>query len=392
MPRTVLTPAFCQKAKAEEGRERTIWWHERRRGFGLMITAKGARSWVLQYRAAGKSRRATTDGQLSLAEAERWAKTIQGRVAHGGDPVEEHRRERTAQTNTLRAVVTEFVAREGKRLRSIGERERIFNSHILPTLGSRPIDSIKRSEVTRLLEQVEDNHGPASARQALAAIRRLFTWHSSRDDDFASVITRGMGPPPGAARSRILNDDELRAIWSTGNALVRFLLLTGCRRTEAASMRWSEIEGADWVLPAARNKNKVELTRPLSAAARDVLASLPRICDFCFSANGKGPLAGYSRFKETIDKRSGVSNWTLHDLRRTSRSLMSRAGVNADIAERCLGHVIAGVRGVYDRHQYRDEMLRAYEALASQIERIVNPQANVLQPRREQGNSHLIVS
>jgi hypothetical protein len=73
-----------------------------------------------------------------------------------------------------------------------------------------------------------------------------------------------------------------------------------------------------------------------------------------------------------------VTGWTLHDLRRTARSLMSRAGILSDHAERCLGHVIGGVRGVYDRHEFHAEKKRAYEALAAQIERIVNPQDNVV--------------
>ena len=78
----------------------------------------------------------------------------------------------------------------------------------------------------------------------------------------------------------------------------------------------------------------------------------------------------------------GVSGWTIHDLRRTARSLLSRAGVNADVAERCLGHVVGGVRGVYDRHQYQAEMLHAYEALAALIERIVDPPSGVVVPLR----------
>src|SRR5947209_13407122 len=82
--------------------------------------------------------------------------------------------------------------------------------------------------------------------------------------------------------------------------------------------------------------------------------------------------------KLSFDRACGVNGWTIHDLRRTARSLMSRAGVNADVAERCLGHVIPGVRGVYDRHRYIDEMRQAFEALATQIERIVDPQPNVI--------------
>src|SRR5262249_47889378 len=186
------------------------------------------------------------------------------------------------------------------------------------------------------------------------------------------------------ARSPPLTDNELRAIWKPTEpappfpALVRFLLLTAARRNEAAHMKWNEIEGADWVLPAARNKAKQELVRPLSRAALAVFASIPRIGDFAFTTNGHRPIANVSRPKTTLDKDSGVSDWPLHDLRRTARSLMSRAGVNADIAQRCLGHVIPGVRGVYDRHAYHAEMLHAFEALAAQIERVLDPQQNVV--------------
>ena len=162
-------------------------------------------------------------------------------------------------------------------------------------------------------------------------------------------------------------------------AFVKFLLLTSARRNEAAKMVWSEVVGTDWTLPACRNKTKADLTRPLSKAAQDVLAALPRFASspFVFTASGRRPLRGFSVAKQKLDRECGVTGWTLHDCRRTARSLLSRAGVNADIAERCLGHAISGVRGVYDRHRYRDEMLHAFEALATLIERIVNPQENV---------------
>jgi integrase len=106
---------------------------------------------------------------------------------------------------------------------------------------------------------------------------------------------------------------------------------------------------------------------------------VPRIdgSAYVFSTTGRVPISDSSRAKKQFDKAAGVYGWTWHDLRRTARSLMSRAGVNADHAERCLGHVIGGVRGVYDRHQFYNEKRDAYAALAAQIDRIVNPVDNV---------------
>src|SRR5262249_57801236 len=93
---------------------------------------------------------------------------------------------------------------------------------------------------------------------------------------------------------------------------------------------------------------------------------------------GADPISGFAPLKERFDRECGVIGWRLHDLRRTARSLMSRAGIHPDHAERCLGHAITGVRGVYDRHAYRDAMLRAFESLAAPIDRVVNPRENVV--------------
>jgi hypothetical protein len=96
-----------------------------------------------------------------------------------------------------------------------------------------------------------------------------------------------------------------------------------------------------------------------------------------FTLNGKRPLGGLGSHKALFDKACGIGGWTIHDLRRTARTLLTRAGIAPDHAERCLGHVIGGVRGIYDRHQFYDEKRRAFEALATLVERIANPPANV---------------
>ncbi len=141
-----------------------------------------------------------------------------------------------------------------------------------------------------------------------------------------------------------------------------FILLTSARRSEAADITWAEIIGADWTLPAARNKTKIDLVRPLPAAALAVLP--PRVCDFVFTTDGATPISGYSKFKQAQTEPAASRNGPCMTCDGRHGALMSRVGVNTDIAERCLGHVIGGVRGVYDRHEYHEERARAFEALA----------------------------
>jgi integrase len=140
-------------------------------------------------------------------------------------------------------------------------------------------------------------------------------------------------------------------------------------------MHRGELNGTEWVIPAERYKNKIDHLIPLSPQA---LALLPAEGEWMFSISGSGPIGGFSDHKRRFDEASGVKDWRLHDLRRTARTLMSRAGVNADHAERCLGHVIPGIRGVYDHHEFVEEKRQAFEALAAQIDRIVNPRENVV--------------
>ena len=101
-------------------------------------------------------------------------------------------------------------------------------------------------------------------------------------------------------------------------------------------------------------------------------------CPYVFTTNGKNAINSLSRDKRDFEHACGVTRWTLHDLRRTARSLMSRAGINSDVAELCLGHVIGGVRGTYDRHSYKAEKRHTFEALAAQIDRIVNLAPNIV--------------
>jgi len=363
------------------------------RGLYVVLQPSGMRGFAVRYRYAGKPRKLTLQAGITLGAARKAAANALYQLEQGHDPgVARHhakQAQRLAAQDTFKAVAEEYQKREGCRLRSAEWRRGILERLVHPTLGDRPIGDIRRSDIIRLLDKIDEHNGPVMADRTLAIIRKITNWHASRSDDFRSPIVRGMArvKPQERARERTLTNDELRAVWKVADAgegpfdrLVQFLLLTAARRTEAAAITWQEVDGATWALPAFRNKTKVDLARPLSAAAQSVLARVPRLagCPFVFSTDAKNPISGFSRFKQKFDKSCGVTGWTLHDLRRTARSLMSRAGVNSDHAERCLGHVIAGVRATYDRHEYYAEKQRAFEALAAQIERIVNPNENVV--------------
>jgi integrase len=385
--RVQLTDRFCERAKAEAGAAQTDYFDAGMSGLALRV-GRG-KSWTLHYSQGGKRKRLTLGAYpaTSLAAARRKALEAKAQIEEGHAPG-------AKGADTLRAICEEWLGRAAPK-RSKDWYEKTLARLVFPALGARPIGDIRRSEIVRLLDRIEDENGPVMADMTLSFVRTAMNWHASRSDEFRSPIVRGMArtKPKERARKRILSDEELRKVWSAEAALaplVRFILLTSARRTEALGLTQEEIDGRDWTLPAARNKTKVDLVRPLSEAAMEVLASRegnlskrrrvgpvvqgaprePR--PFIFK---QGMLSAQKR---DFDKACGVSGWTLHDLRRTARSLMSRAGVPSDHAERCLGHVIPGIRGVYDRHEFKEEKARAFEALAGQIDRIVNPRENVV--------------
>jgi integrase len=146
-------------------------------------------------------------------------------------------------------------------------------------------------------------------------------------------------------------------------------------------VRIVEITGDIWTIPASRYKTKRDHVIPLSKEAKAAIGKLGKP-GFVFSSDGGATaINGWSKTKVALDAeiagireaagRKPMEPWTFHDLRRTARSLMSRAGVPADHAERCLGHVIPGVRGVYDRHDYIDEKREAFAKLAAMLDSIL---------------------
>jgi len=345
---------------------------------------------------------------MGLAEARELAKDWKRQIAEGIDPKAEAERlhaeaaraaaDRARKVRTFDMVADLWLAghvekskrRGGAPLRSAANVRRMI-AHVRPVLGHLEIGSIKRRDIAELLDRIEAERGPSAADQTLAHLSSLFSWWQARDDEFVSPAVRGMKrlSAKDHARSRILSDGELRAFWqATGagcmfGAFCRLLLLTGQRRAKVAAMRWQDIDAAGlWVIPAESREKTNAGALQLPALARDELAKLPAVSGnphvFVGRVHGTH-IAGFSKLKRKLDAAMAealgepLEPWVLHDLRRTARSLMSRAGVKPDIAERVLGHAIPGIAGTYDRHSYGAEKADALARLAGLIGQIVEP-------------------
>ncbi|HEX8214980.1 MAG TPA: site-specific integrase [Allosphingosinicella sp.] len=352
---------------------------------------------------------------LTLDAARQKAREWKAMVAGGIDPGAPSAEAAAPAPDTVGAVFDEYfkrhVKKEGQKdgrgnplppLRSAAETKRIFDRYILADLDgaerwrNRAIASINRRAVTDLLDAVNDRSGSAQADAVLAQLSSMFNWYASRGDDFVSPIVRGMRrtKPSERKRRRVLSDGEIRALWQasegqgTFGALCRIALLTGQRREKIAQMRWDHLsDDGLWTLPAEdREKGNAEHLH-LPPLALSIIRALPRTADrpFVFQGRLEGPINGFSKAKAELDRAMAeaaggetIEPWVLHDLRRTAKTLMIRAGVSPHDSERVLGHVIAGVEGVYDRHAYLAEKRAALKKLAGLVARMIEPKSNVV--------------
>jgi integrase len=292
---------------------------------------------------------------------------------------------------TCRAWLARVV--DKNHFRSAAQLRRIVERYVVPhpPFKGRPFVSLRRSEISAFLDRVEDEHGQHTADSVLGVLRSVAKWVASRDDDYLPPFVGGMSRVPKKARhrSRVLEDAEIKRVWRAaarfGNfgRLVRLLLLTAQRRGQVLAMRRADVRDGMWTVPGSeREKGTIGEVR-LPPAALDIIREMPPLIgdDHIFTQRR----FNIDRAKKMLDEASGVTGWVLHDLRRTSRSLLSRIGVPDTVAELTLGHRIPGVAGIYNRHSYFDEKSDALAALAMEIKRIVDlpePADNVRRLRK----------
>ncbi|PJO47187.1 tyrosine-type recombinase/integrase [Brucella pituitosa] len=410
-------------------------------GLYLVVQPSGAKSWAYRYRIDGKPKKLTigsvllkreagdVDGDLpfgipmTLSEARRATRQAIQLVSEGIDPVgakkaakENQKAEIDQEKNTVAYQAREFIKRYAKpNNRSWAEKERQFTAEINPVWGNRNVYSITKRDTIELLDTIIDRGSPVTANRVLATLKTFFGWLVERDVISSSPLTGLSKPTVEKSRDRVLSDEELRRIWIAAGdfeypfcGFWRLLMLTGQRRNEVAGMMRSELTldtpNPEWTIPAARTKNGKMHVVALAPSAKSIINECPQIGDkgFVFTTTGETPISGFSRSKnrfdaailklakkETIIAGSDpdaimIEPWTLHDLRRSMASGMARIGIALPVIERCLNHMsgsFAGIVGVYQRHEYRDETRAAFHAWDTFLNGLITPhmENNVVQ-------------
>ena len=343
-------------------------------GYRLRLShdrTKVLRSWVAQYKRAGATRRITLGSAEVLgAEAARTAaKKVLGRVALGEDPAADRRERRDKDRLSLRSVIDEYLALKSREVRpkTLREITRYLTGPAFKPLHGMPVDKVSRKDVASRLVAIIREHGPIVAVKARAALSTLFAWAMQAGLIEHNPVIGTIQPKNSKPRERTLSDQELAAIWRACKdddygRIVRLLILLGARRAEVGGMAWSEIdsENGRWRLPGERSKNSRPHTLPLMPMALDIIQSVPHLASRAqlFGARSNDGFTGWDDQKEVLDERSGVTAWTLHDIRRSVATKMADIGVQPHIIEEILGHTSghkSGVAGIYNRSNYQRE-------------------------------------
>jgi integrase len=345
-------------------------------GLALRVGHGGAKSFEIFYRTGGKLRRESLGRwpEISLAAArDAWRKTRES-IAKGEEP----QREGKSNATLFEKAIEEWLRRDqsNNKASSLYQVTRLVEYDLLPAWRGRAIDAINKKDVIALLDSICDRGAVVKSRRVYSALHRFFKWAVSRE----IVLTHPMSglERPGSEQSRehVLSDAELAKVWKGAGKVrvygdvVKLLALTGARLNEIAQLRWDEIKGDHILLGNGRTKTGIQHCIPLSKPAKALLDAMPHIGDYVFSLSGTKPLTSWSRAKADIDKATGVSDWRIHDLRRTCATGLQRLGVQLQVVEACLGHTSGsrgGIVGVYQRHDFAAEKRAALTAWAEHV-------------------------
>lgn len=387
MPRIKLTKSAIDVLRTPS--KDLVYWDTAFPGFGVKVTPKGRKVFIVLYRTGGAGSRLRkytigTYGRVTLQQARVAARRIHAARLEGRDPAAEKRAaKRKMVADRVEDLLEAFIAQHHSQNRSGGEVSRLLRREVGSAWRNRSIHEIGKREVIDLVSAIEQRGAPIAANKALKATKTFLHWCVGRAILDQSPADGVPLPTKEVPRDRVLSDDELvriilaaREIGGAYGGIVELLALTGQRREEAAGAEWEEfdLERRTWVLPNTRTKNAKPHIVHLSDQSLSLLNGLSRQGQFLFSISGTRPFSAFSWAKRQLDELCRVKDWRLHDLRRTCVSGMARLGVPPHVADKILNHqsgTISGVAAVYQRHDFLSERSVALEKWGVHVSRVL---------------------
>ena len=344
--------------------------------FGVRVFPSGKKSFVLLYRVPGSRRlRRVTLGtypDLTLAKARKQASNDLEKTTTGRDPGAEHQ---VSKTQTFGELGTQFIDDYAKRRKKSWRRDQQVIARELTAWKDRPVRAIRRGEIKTLLTAVVDRGAPVYANRILALVRKMFNVAVDLEWIEVNPAWRLSLPTKERSRDRVLTDAEIRAAWtflhaepdgpdewtvkarSLTRSTLLMRLLTAQRGIEVVNMRWADIDGAWWTIPAQFSKNglahRVYLSPLAQAELKRIRPLLTKGAEFVYT----GIRSSHHR-KHALDEFP-VNDFQPRDFRRTAASNMTKAGIPRDVVSKVLNHVEPGVTKVYDRFSYDKQKRQA---------------------------------
>ncbi|WP_324034614.1 tyrosine-type recombinase/integrase [Aeromonas caviae] len=391
-------------------------------GLYLRRLPSGTRKWVLRYTNIAKKRVWFTIGSyphLSLAQARGEAARLNADVENGKDPSAERKRDQQETIKTVEQLFLDWYQHDvSRRLKHPQIPKHLYQKEIAPHIGKLALKDVNARDIRAIIHTVANSGRNATANDALMVCKQLFK-HAIKlnllDYSPAQAFTMSDAGGQEKSRKRILSLDELDLLFTVlrkhrdqfvreNYLAIALLVHLGVRKGELIAAMWSELDFDEgtWCIPAERSKTATAITIPLSAASLEWFAELKvRACGspYVFPSRRASKRRDYisddtlnhaiaKLFGQKVDSKkqplanvlgeAGLEHFTIHDLRRTCRSLLASIGIPSHVAERCLNHKLKGVEGIYNRHDYLDERREALEKLADILAPIVDSQPNVV--------------
>jgi integrase len=390
-----LTQRALAEVKREAGEKKksdyTVW-DDTTKGFGVRLR-DGRYTWIFQYKFGADHWRLKlgTFPPLSCDEARKRAEALKGQVAdaklgRGLHPALEREKQRQeqskpkqkSQANSLLSFVPVYLdaRRDGLRRSSYKIHDRYLNV-AFKSLHGHALGGVTRGDVAAALATIAKENGPVAANRARATLSKFFRWAIGEGLCDQNPVVGTNKRDENDPRERSLSDAEAAAVWLAApdddyGRILKLILLTGFRRVEIGSLKWSEIdtEAETITLARERTKNHQEHIVPLSGAALEILNSIPRRdgYDHVFGQTPRAGFSNWSKRKEDFDRVVNLKEpWTVHDLRRTVRTGLGKLGVQPHIAEAVLNHLPPKLIRTYDRNTYAAEKRDALDKWAAHL-------------------------